>query len=145
MSSLTALPGRQQQSLTALQHFHQGPRTNIHQPELPLAAGPERVRAAAPPARERTGGFGAVIAAPAGSWNKPSAPAAGLEGAGVPLPDSTAQVSAPQRCPGQPSWPGHGPGEARGAERFWWGAGDSAVVLEDERLLCLRLSPKAIH
>lgn len=32
-----------------------------------------------------------------------------------------------------------------GVKRLWWGAGDTAVVPEDERLLCPRLSLKAIH
>lgn len=114
MSSLTALPGRQQQSLTSLQHFHRGLHTNIHQPELPSAAGPEPVRAGGIPAGNKPGALGLSSLRLQSHGTKTSAPAAGLEGAGVPLPGSTAQVSAPQRCPRLPSRPGHGPGEGRG-------------------------------
>lgn len=132
MSSLTALPGRQQQSLTSLQHFHQGLHTNIHRPELPTAAGPERGRAAGPPPREQTDGLGAVSAAPAESWKQNLGTCSGFGGCRCPLVGQHGSGLCPAAMPEAAELTGARPWRGTGAERLCGGL--------ETALLCLKMS-----
>lgn len=132
MSSLTALPGRQQQSLTSLQHFHQGLHTTIHRPELPTAAGPERGRAAGPPSREQPGGFGAVSAAPAEPWKQNLGTCSGFGGCRCPLAGQHGSGLCPAAMPEAAELTGARPWRGTRAERLCGGL--------ETALLCLKMS-----
>lgn len=132
MSLLTALPGRQQQSLTSLQHFHQGLHTTIHRPELPTAAGPERGRAAGPPSREQPGGFGAVSAAPAEPWKQNLGTCSGFGGCRCPLAGQHGSGLCPAAMPEAAELTGARPWRGTRAERLCGGL--------ETALLCLKMS-----